>query len=93
MLIPFRMPPVTDPMYCPADMAAARGNRGRLPTELAGNIAWMLWQTAATAPAAVALLERDRSYTYGALYDRALPCAEALGNCGVGPGDRVEFLL
>jgi amino acid adenylation domain-containing protein len=93
MLIAFRMAPVPDPMHCPADTAAARGNPGQLPTELARNIGWMLWQTAATAPAAVALLERDRSYTYGALYDRALACAEALAHCGVGPGDRVAFLL
>jgi amino acid adenylation domain-containing protein len=80
-------------MHCPVVTVAARDNPGRPPTDLVRNIAWMLWQAAATAPAAVALVERDRPHTYAELYDRALACAEALAHCGVGPGDRVAFLL
>jgi amino acid adenylation domain-containing protein len=68
---------------------------GGLPGHIAvvPNAAWMLWQTAESSPEHPALVDRERSATYGTLRARAAAVAEALIADGVKPGDRVGILL
>lgn len=58
-----------------------------------GNVAEMLWRSAARVPAKAAVVERDRSVSYGELCGRAGAIARALVETGVEPGDRVVILL
>ena len=53
----------------------------------------LLRRSAEAAPDAIALIEADRTTTYGALDDLASRCARGLRARGVAPGDRVLLAL
>lgn len=53
----------------------------------------LLRRSAEAAPDAIALIEADRTTTYGALDDLASRCARGLRARGVAPGDRVLIAL
>lgn len=63
------------------------------PVQEHGNVAEMLWRTASRHTAKAAVVERDRTVTYGELRSRAGAIARALTDAGVRPGDRVVVLL
>ena len=63
------------------------------PAGQGGNVAGMLWGTAARRPDAPAVVERDRSVNYADLRGRAGAMALALEASGVKPGDRVVVML
>ena len=56
------------------------------------NIAGIVRSHAATQPTKVALVQGDKTQTWGQLYERSCRVANALKAAGVGPQDRVAFL-
>lgn len=62
-------------------------------TQRSGTVAAMLWRTAERHPDKPAVVERERSASYGELRARASAIAQALRASGVDPGDRVVVLL
>lgn len=56
------------------------------------NIAGIVRTHAATQPTKVALVQGDKTQTWGQLYERSCRVANALKLAGVGPQDRVAFL-
>jgi long-chain acyl-CoA synthetase len=56
------------------------------------NIAGIVRSHAATQPTKVALVQGDKTQTWGQLYERSCKVANALKLAGVGPQDRVAFL-
>ena len=56
------------------------------------NIAGIVRTHAANQPTNVALVQGDRTQTWGQLYERSCKVANALKAAGVGPQDRVAFL-
>ena len=56
------------------------------------DIAGIVRTHAASQPNNVALIQGDRTQTWGQLYVRACKVANALKAAGVGPQDRVAFL-
>jgi amino acid adenylation domain-containing protein len=58
-----------------------------------GNVAEMLFATAATAPTQAAILDGNRTTSYSDLSARSLAIANALRAAGIEPGDCVAVLL
>ena len=56
------------------------------------NIAGIVRTHAANQPNNVALIQGDRTQTWGQLYERSCKVANALKAAGVGSQDRVAFL-
>ena len=56
------------------------------------SIAGIVRSHAATQPTKVALVQGDKTQTWGQLYERSCRVANALKLAGVGPQDRVAFL-
>jgi len=57
------------------------------------NVAWELWRTARAAERQTAIVERERSVSYGALHAAAATVAPALSAAGVMPDEPVAILL
>ncbi len=60
---------------------------------LSPNLAELLWRGAAAHPDHAAIIERERTTSYGELCERASAIAGALRTDGTAPGDRVAILL
>jgi acyl-CoA synthetase (AMP-forming)/AMP-acid ligase II len=70
-------------------MSASRAS----PGTLTGNIAWILRDAAAHAPARDAIITPDEGLSYDRLWERSIAFARSLREASVQPGDRVAIFL